>query len=143
MTTERLFKIFDKVFEKYKYKIVSPLMVQSIYNDLSAVVRGLHKTEHFLNVSIDTQSKIILCLDEETLNFLGVLPYLDNRLMKDNSEYFIYIIKEGNAYQQCAVKFVDLHKEFSNRIGFEVVVYPITVLGVYHADTNTFMRWRE
>ena len=142
MTPERLSKIMNLIYLKYKGKELSPLIVRGLYNDLSAIIKGLHKSEHFLNVYIDTQSKVILCKDEEALTYIGVLPYLDNRLMKDDSEYFVYLFIEDNAYIQCAIKFKDLYKYTKESVGFDVDVYPIKPLGIYHSSSNSFKRWR-
>lgn len=142
MTQERLSKILELVYSKYKYKMLSPLMVQSLYNDLSAVIKGLHRTEHFLNVFVDSQAKIILCKDMESLTFIGVLPYLENRLMKDDSIYFVYLLIGEDIHLQCAIKIKDLYKENCGKLGFDAEVYPITPLGVYYADSDIFRRWR-
>ena len=143
MNPERLGNIISKVYSKYSRQQISPLMVHCLYNDLSAVIRGLHQKEHFLNVSIDIHRKFILCKDEETLNYLGVLPYLDNRLMGDNSVYFVHLLIGDCAYQQCAVQFIDLYDcTDDSKLGFDVEVYPIIPLGVYYSDTNDFIRWR-
>ena len=142
MTQERLSKILDLVYSKYKNRILSPLLVQSFYNDVSAVIKGLHRTEHFLNVYVDSQAKIILCKDTESLTFIGVLPYLENKLMRDDSLYFVYLLVEGSVYLQCAIKIKDLYKENCGSLGFDAEVYPITPLGVYYTDSNIFRRWR-
>ena len=60
MTPERLNAILAKVQEKYVGQRLSYFTVECLYRDLSAVMRGLHKTEHFLNFTADCQSKVIL-----------------------------------------------------------------------------------
>ena len=146
MTPERLHAILAKVQEKYVGQRLSPLMVECMYKDLSAVMRGLHKTEHFLNFSADCQKKVILVKDEETMHYLGLMPYLDNRLMaKCEDPYLIYLLKGNTAYTQCAVLFKDLYNgsDTESCLGFDVEVFPIIPLGVYYPDTNEFIKWRK
>ena len=53
--------IIDKVMQKYINKPLEEGGVQRIYDDVSAVIRGLKKTENFLgSVSVDTKKKIVL-----------------------------------------------------------------------------------
>ena len=146
MSPERLQAILAKVQEKYVGQRLSYLTVECMYKDLSAVIRGLHKTEHFLNFSADCQKKVILVKDEETLQYLGLMPYLDNRLMvKCEDPYLIYLLKGDTAYTQCAVIFRDLYNgsETDSYLGFDVQVSPIIPLGVYYPDTDEFRRWRK
>ena len=146
MKPERLNAILAKVQEKYVGQRLSYFTVECLYRDLSAVMRGLHKTEHFLNFTANCQSKVILVKDEETLNYLGLMPYLDNRLMaKCEDPYLVYLLKGNEAYTQCAVRFIDLYNgsETDSYLGFDVEVFPIIPLGVYYPDTNDFREWRK
>ena len=146
MSPERLKAILSKVYEKYNGQRFSYLTVECIYKDLSSVIRGLHKTEHFLNFTADCQTKVILVKDEDTLNYLGLMPYLDNRLMaKCEDPYLVYLLKGNEAYTQCAVRFIDLYNgsETDSYLGFDVEVFPIIPLGVYYPDSNDFREWRK
>ena len=96
MKPKILNQILSKIQEKYAGQIVTPLMVQCMYHDLSKEVINLHKTENFLNVDIDVNKKLILCKDEESLQYLGLLPYLETRIMGDNSVYMVYLLKLVN-----------------------------------------------
>lgn len=148
MTPKRLSAIINKVHEKYADQIVTPLMVQCFYNDISAVIKGLHKTEHFLNVAVDCNCNVILVKDDETMRYLGVLPYLDNRLMaKCEEPYIVYRLKDNTLYTQCGVIFTDMYQESSdseeNVLGFDLEVSPIIPLGVYYPDTDEFIELEE
>lgn len=142
MTPERLRKIREQIEKKYSGQKVSPLTVQGIYNDFSAVIRGLHKTEHFLDVSVDVSQKIIIVRDDETMTFLGCLPYLDNRLMEKSDPYVIYRVKGDLAYTACAVTFIDLYQvKDTHTIGFDVDIKPVIPLGIFDPRNNTFEPW--
>jgi len=145
MQPERLTAILNKVQEKYVGRRLNREVVHEIYNDFSAVIKGLHKSEHFLNVSIDHRTKVMLVKDEETMTYLGLLPYLDNRLMNTNEVYLIYLLKDEVAYTQCAVTYKDLYNgsEVESYIGFDLQVAPIIPIGVYYPDTDEFRRWRK
>lgn len=146
MEQQRLKNILHKVQEKYIGERLSPFMVECLYKDLSAVLRGLHKEEHFLNFSVSYEEKTILVKDEETLQYLGLMPYLDNRLMaKQELPFLVYLLKGNEAYTQCAVLFKDLYNgsEVESAIGFDVEVFPIIPLGIYHHNTNEFEEWRK
>lgn len=143
MKPEILNQILSKIQEKYEGQRVTPLMVQCMYHDLSKEVINLHKTENFLNVSIDVNKKLILCKDEESLQYLGLLPYLETRIMGDNSVYMVYLLKGLCAYTQCAVEFKDLYDYTDDSdIGFTVDIHPIIPLGVYYTKSNIFKEWR-
>lgn len=143
MKLERLNQILSKIQEKYAGQIVTPLMVQCMYHDLSKEVINLHNTENFLNVDIDVNKKLILCKDEESLQYLGLLPYLETRIMGDNSVYMVYLLKGLCAYTQCAVEFKDLYDYTDDSdIGFTVDIHPIIPLGVYYTKSNIFKEWR-
>lgn len=146
MSPERLHNILAKVQDKYIGQRLSPFLVECMYRDLSALIRGLHKSEHFLNFSVDCQQKTILVKDEETLSYLGLMPYLDNRLMaKCEDPYLVYLLIGNEAYTQCAVIFKDLYNGsyVESDIGFDVEVYPIIPLGIYYPDTDEFEEWRK
>lgn len=146
MTPERLYSILDKVHNNYIGRRLSPQMVKEFYDEVSAVIRGLHKTEHFLNVFIDTKGKVILCRDEETLTFLSFLPYLDNRLMEDNELYIVYLVKDDKyASMQCGIEFKDLYNQSTDDsdIGFSINLHPIFTLGAFYPNTNEFRVWEE
>ena len=144
MKPEILNQILSKIQEKYAGQIVTPLMVQCMYHDLSKEVINLHNTENFLNVDIDVNKKLIFCKDEESLQYLGLLPYLETRIMGDNSVYMVYLLKGLCAYTQCAVEFKDLYDYTDDSdIGFTVDIYPIIPLGVYYTKSNKFREWRR
>lgn len=144
MIPQRLTAILDKVYSKYEGQRITPLLVQTLYNDISAVLRGLHKTEHFLNFVVDFEAKSLLIRDEETMNYLGLLPYLDKKLQGTEELFIVYFVKGNEAFSQCAVKFKDLYNYTPNSVlGFDVEVFPLIPLGIYYPDTDEFERWRE
>lgn len=146
MNKERLHDILTKVQDKYVGQPLSPLMVKSLYKDISVALLELHETEHFLNFSVDIEERNILVKDEETLHYLGMLPYLDTRLQADCKDpYIIYLLKGDEAFTQCAVVFRDLYNRslIESELGFTVDVYPIIPLGVYHPKSNKFIEWRK
>ena len=71
MRPERINAIFNQIAEKYAGHRLSHQMVESMYKDISAVLRGLHKTENFLNASVDSGKKIIIVEDEMQVVFLS------------------------------------------------------------------------
>ena len=144
MKPEILNQILSKIQEKYEGQIITPFLVQCMYHDLSKEVINLHKTENFLNVDIDVNKKLIFCKDEESIQYLGLLPYLDTRIMADESVYLIYLLRGRCAYTQCAVVFKDLYN-FTDEsdIGFTVDIHPIIPLGVYDTKSNIFREWRR
>ena len=144
MIPQRLTAILNKVYSKYEGQRITPILVQTLYNDISAVLRGLHKTEHFLNFVVDFEAKSLLIRNEETMNYLGLLPYLDKKLQGTEELFMVYLVKGNEAYSQCAVLFKDLYNYTSNsELGFDVEIFPLIPLGIYYPDINEFERWRE
>ena len=132
------------MYSKYEGQRITPILVQTLYNDISAVLRGLHKTEHFLNFVVDFEAKSLLIRNEETMNYLGLLPYLDKKLQGTEELFMVYLVKGNEAYSQCAVLFKDLYNYTSNsELGFDVEIFPLIPLGIYYPDTDEFERWRE
>lgn len=139
MRIERIQGILNKIIEKYYDRSLTPEIVDKIYAEISSVVRGLHRTEHFLNVHIDHTSKVILVRDEETIMFLGALPFLDNKLMRTNEMYLVYSISDNGRKSECAVRFKDLYEgKTSGYLGFDIDITPIILMGVYYPDTKKF-----
>ena len=146
MTPERIRAIIDKlVMQKYINKPLEEGGVQRIYNDISAVIRGLKKTENFLgSVSVDTRKKTILVGSARDLEYLGFLPYLFLELQKDQSLYLAYQYNsfDNSASLMCGLVFKDL---YNSRLpccdfGFDVITHNIHTLGIYYPDTNEFRR---
>ncbi len=141
MNKQRLSKLIGDVHQRYASQNITPSVVAKLYRDVSVVIEGLHKTEHFLNVTIDVDKKTILCKDEETITYLGLLPYLDTRLMEDESLYLVYLMKNKQTRLECAVEFKDLYKDYrKNNLGFDLEIHSTKSLGVYYPNTNTFKR---
>ena len=145
MRPERINAIFNQIAEKYAGHRLSHQMVESMYKDISAVLRGLHKTENFLNASVDSGKKIIIVEDEETLDYLGLLPYLDSRLMNmrcDDEPYIVYSIVDDTAYPCCAVSYINLYNGSTTEsaVGFDMKVHNIKTLGLYYPNTDEFKR---
>lgn len=145
MKPERVTELFNRINDKYVGRALNRNTVMQIYSDFSATVQMLHNEENFLNVRIDHNSKVMLVEDEETMNYLGLLPYLDNTLMKTKEVYTVYLLKGNEAHTQCAVSFEDAYNgsEIESKIGFELNVMPIIPLGMFYPDTNEFREWRK
>lgn len=137
--------IIDKVMQKYVDKPLEEGGVQRIYNDMSAVIRGLKKTENFLgSVSVDYKKKTILVGDSRDLEFLGFLPYLFSDLQRDQSLYLAYQYNAFNrtANLMCGLVFKDLYNPQLPccDFGFDVITHNVHTLGIYYPDTNEFRR---
>lgn len=143
MTRKRLQNIINEVVKKYQYQPITDITIEEFYDTMSGVIKGLHASEHFLNVSIDFGTNMIFVRDDETMEYLGMLPYLDSRL-KDNEElFFVYFLHPYNMVTlQGAVIFKDLHKYKAHTIGYSMDVFNAYTAGIYYPDTGEFRTFK-
>lgn len=143
---ERLRNILSAVYKCHEGNRLCRKEVESIYNDLSCAVTELHDIEGFLQFEADHNDRKILVFDEETMHYLGLIPYVDNEFMNCFGElYTVYLVKGNTAYTQCAVVYKDLYHDelYEAEIGIDLEVAPIIPLGVYDPRTDKFYRWRD
>lgn len=143
MTPERMTAIMDKVMQKYLNKPLTGSMNETIYRDLSAVMRGLYKQENFLgSVRVDLNKKVITVSNPEDLGYLGFVPYLVPQLMTDQSLFLTYYVEDNVARLMCGLIFKDVYDPRLPccDVGFDVQTKNIHTLGIYYPDTDEFRR---
>ena len=143
MTQKRLQGIVNKVMEQFQNRYMTPKTIKEVYDTISKIIRGLHRSEHFLDVAIDYEAKYIIVRNEETMEFISLLPYLDNRLMDNDTLFMVYFLHPHNIVTlQGAIEFRDLSKDHTNTIGYTIKDYGARTLGIYYIDTNEFRRFQ-
>lgn len=92
---------------------------------------------------MDCETNIILVRDEETMEYLGFLPYLDSRLRDNEALFFVYFLHHpfNKVTLQGAVIFKDLHKYQAQTIGYSVDIFDAYTAGIYYPDTDEFRRF--
>jgi len=143
MTHRRMDGIVKAVSDKFIGRPLNDKVVAEIYTTMSQVILGLHKREHFLNALVDFDNSLLMVKDEETIEYLGFLPYLDHKLLEEDMFLVYFQRSDGLVENRGACRFYDFYKKDHYHIGIGVDCFASYPLGIYYPQEDRFIPFKD